>query len=368
MGVTVSHLRKSYDGTPVIRDLSIKFPEKAISVLLGASGCGKTTTLRCIAGLETPDSGEILVNESVAFDSSRRIDVAPERRDIGMVFQSYAVWPHMTVFQNVAVPLRARKIDAATIRRRVALALDAVGLSSFADRSATKLSGGQQQRLALARCIVAESTVILLDEPLSNLDARLRVQMRSELRNLQRTFATTMVLVTHDQEEAMSIADSVYLLDAGGLVQAGPPADLYLRPVNRFCAEFFGVVNIFPITEAKMTLNAMAVTTPQGIDLSAKAFTPLQSGANVVAVVRPEAWTVSLRADEPPACWFPGEVRDTLFLGSRTEAVLETPLGPLNVVTKGAAALARGARVSINRDVEYMHFIPADMAAKALAP
>jgi ABC-type sugar transport system ATPase subunit len=274
----------------------------------------------------------------------------------------------MTVSENVAVPLLARKVDADSRRRRVTRALEAVGLESFADRSATKLSGGQQQRLALARCIVAESMVILLDEPLSNLDARLRVQMRSELRNLQRTFSTTMLLVTHDQEEAMSIADNVYLLDAGGLVQAGPPGDLYLRPINRFCAEFFGLVNIFPISQVSVTEGKLAIATPQGVDLHAKASTSPPATGDVVAVVRPEAWTVSLRSDEPVASWFPGEVRETLFLGGRTEAVLETPLGRLNVIMKGSDIIGRGTKVNVSREIEYMHFIEAEQAVMAIAP
>src|SRR5262249_32831954 len=235
-----SSIAKSFGNVEVISDLTVSFRAGAISVLLGSSGCGTTTILRCIAGLEEPSAGDIRIYDRTVFSSADRINVPPERRDLGMVFQSYAIWPHMSVYENIALPLRAHGVRGAAAQARVHELLRLVGLEGLAERSSTQLSGGQQQRVAIARCLVNQPKLVLLAEPLSTLDAKLRVGMRDELRELQRRLRATMIFVTHDQEEAMSLADEVFLFRSGRLEQSGPGGDLYRQPNTRYVAEFFG--------------------------------------------------------------------------------------------------------------------------------
>ena len=211
-----------------------------IFTLLGPSGCGKTTTLRLVAGLEEPDDGEIYIDGKIVAAPQRGLFLPPEKRQLGMVFQSYAIWPHLTVFENVAFPLRVRRESADLIRQRVDHALESVGLDGFADRGATQLSGGQQQRVALARALVYEPAVLLLDEPLSNLDAKLREQMRFELRALQRKLTLTILYVTHDQTEAMTLSDRIAVVNRGRFEQVGSPEEVYEKPATTFAGEFLG--------------------------------------------------------------------------------------------------------------------------------
>jgi iron(III) transport system ATP-binding protein len=230
-----------------VRDASFRLEPATFFTLLGPSGCGKTTTLRCIAGLETPDEGRIAVEGRVLFDAKARINVPVEQRSVGMVFQSYAIWPHMTVAENVAFPFtvsRARRYSRAEIEEGVRRALAIVGLEGFQSRSATRLSGGQQQRVALARAIVHEPRLLLLDEPLSNLDAQLRDEMRGELKRLQSKIGITTVYVTHDQSEALALSDQIAVMDRGRISQIGSPQDIYFRPVNPFVARFVGATNL----------------------------------------------------------------------------------------------------------------------------
>ncbi len=245
--IIVTDLVKTYPGTatPAVDGVSFTVDEGGFYTLLGPSGCGKTTTLRCIAGLERPDRGTIQLGTTVVV--SERVFVPTHRRDIGMVFQSYAVWPHMTVFENVAFPLRvaSRKYSEKGIEAKVADALDLVGLGGFERRMATQLSGGQQQRLSLARALVREPDVLLLDEPLSNLDAKLRERMRSELLLIQKRTGITTLYVTHDQIEALSMSDRVAVMDRGRIVQEGTPRDIYHAPANEFVAGFIGSTNLF---------------------------------------------------------------------------------------------------------------------------
>ncbi len=208
--------------------------------LLGPSGCGKTTTLRLIAGLEEPDEGEILLNGTPIASPKRGIFVPPDKRQMGMVFQSYAIWPHLTVFENVAFPLRVRREPAPVIRKQVLEVIELVGLQGLEERGATELSGGQQQRVALARALVYTPAILLLDEPLSNLDAKLREQMRFELRSLQRRLNLSVLYVTHDQIEAMTLSDRVAVVHRGGLEQVGTPTEIYERPQTSFVGDFLG--------------------------------------------------------------------------------------------------------------------------------
>ncbi len=230
-----------------VREASFTLAPGTFFTLLGPSGCGKTTTLRCIAGLEQPDRGTVRVGEQIFFDAARRISVPLNRRNIGMVFQSYAIWPHMSVFENVAFPLRVakdRRYGRAEIERIAGAALATVDLDGFQSRPATRLSGGQQQRVALARAIVRQPKLLLLDEPLSNLDAALREEMRNELKRLQQQIGITTIYVTHDQAEALEMSDLVAVMNHGRVVQMGAPREIYLRPRDAFVAGFVGTTNL----------------------------------------------------------------------------------------------------------------------------
>ncbi|HVB69078.1 MAG TPA: ABC transporter ATP-binding protein [Acetobacteraceae bacterium] len=230
-----------------VRDVAFELPTGTFFTLLGPSGCGKTTTLRCVAGLERPDSGFVAVEDRVLFDSQHGVAVPMNQRGIGMVFQSYAIWPHMTVFENIAFPLRVardRRYDREEIRSLVDRALSTVGLAGYGDRPATRLSGGQQQRVALARAIVHRPQLLLLDEPLSNLDASLREEMRAELRRLQQQIGVTTIYVTHDQGEALAMSDRIAVMEHGRVVQMDEPRAIYFRPANTFVASFIGAANL----------------------------------------------------------------------------------------------------------------------------
>src|SRR3954454_22598841 len=228
-------------------DLSVEHGE--FVTLLGPSGCGKTTTLRMVAGLERNDTGTIVIGGRMVSDAAADLFVPPDQRKLGMVFQSYAIWPHMTVFDNVAYPLSVRHVAKAEIRTRVGAALRLVEMEAYAERPAPALSGGQQQRVAIARALVFEPEVLLLDEPLSNLDARLRAQMGDEFRALQRRLKITTLYVTHDQDEAMALSDRVVVMEGGKILQVGSPEEIYQRPVSRAVAAFFGSPNLL---EAKV--------------------------------------------------------------------------------------------------------------------
>ncbi|MCO5066371.1 MAG: ABC transporter ATP-binding protein [Rhizobiaceae bacterium] len=249
--IVADNLHKSYDNkSAILRDVSFNVHSGEVYTLLGPSGCGKTTSLRSVAGLDNPDRGRIVLGDKVVFSDRENINVSPDRRNLGMVFQSYAVWPHMTVSGNVTYPLLGRGLTSTEIRRRVGVALETVGLSEFWDRPAPNLSGGQQQRVALARAIVGESEILLLDEPLSNLDAKLREQMREELTSLQRKLRRTMIYVTHDQHEALALSDRIGLMRKGLIVEEGRPETIYQSPRHPFTAEFLGSANFIPCVAA----------------------------------------------------------------------------------------------------------------------
>ena len=252
--VAVSGLVKRFGGHTVVNDVSFSVKKGGTLALLGPSGCGKTTILRCLAGLEAPDAGRITIAGRAAFDAPAAVNLLPEQRGLGVVFQSYAVWPHMTVAQNVGFPLRVRKKMSTDERQaRVQRALNAVGLAGFADRSATQLSGGQQQRVALARALVHEPDVVLFDEALSNLDKLLREQMRLELKALQDRLGFTAIYVTHDQDEALGLADTLVLLNAGVIDASGSAEDVFRCANSAFSARFFGwnvIPGVFAVADA----------------------------------------------------------------------------------------------------------------------
>jgi iron(III) transport system ATP-binding protein len=289
-------------GPPVkaAQNVSFDVPEGELFTLLGPSGCGKTTTLRSIAGLERPTSGEIQVGERIVYSSPKGVFIPPNKRDFGMVFQSYAIWPHMNVFQNAAFPLQVRgsKLNTKEIRDKVMRVLTATGLDHLAEREATKLSGGQQQRLALARALVMEPKLLLLDEPLSNLDAKLRERMRFELKRIQRELGLTTIYVTHDQSEALALSHEIAVMNEGKIVQIGSPRDIYERPKTKFVADFIGTTNFIDGTAVGLDERSgrWQVTTPLG--LLRVDGDELSRNTPVVISIRPEDVELS---DEAPA-------------------------------------------------------------------
>lgn len=287
----VSRLTKRYTlhsgGVLALEALTIEVARGEFFTFLGPSGCGKSTALRCIAGLESPDSGRISIGDRVIFDSNSNVQIPPHRRDYAMVFQSYAIWPHMSVFENVAFPLRVQRLPENEIRSRTRQALELVGLGEAHDRSATLLSGGQQQRVALARAVVRNARLLLLDEPLSNLDAELRVAMRHELRQLQRRLGVTTIYVTHDQDEALSLSDRIALMRGGRVVELGTPDQLYFRPRDPFTARFIGNADLKPARIVRRDRDVAELETPIGtISASAGGVDPGVS--DVMLMVRPE--------------------------------------------------------------------------------
>ena len=241
--VTIKHVTKAFGDNVVLKEFNETFQDGEFITLLGPSGCGKTTMLRIIAGFEKPTSGELYIDDQLV--SGGKTFIPPEKRSIGMVFQSYAVWPHMNVFDNVAYPLTIKKTPKAEIKKSVEHVLEIVHLSQYAQRFPNQLSGGQQQRVALARALVAAPKLLLLDEPRSNLDAKLRESMRFEIKEIQRQLGITVVYVTHDQTEAMAMSDRIFLINRGVVQQCGSPEDIYNRPANQFVADFLGKVDFF---------------------------------------------------------------------------------------------------------------------------
>jgi iron(III) transport system ATP-binding protein len=299
------------------RDIAFEVEKGKLFTLLGPSGCGKTTTLRSIAGLERPISGEIAVGGRVVFSSARKISVAVNKRNFGMVFQSYAIWPHMNVFDNAAFPLQVRgRLSRQAIRDKVMGVLEVMGLGPLAEREATKLSGGQQQRLALARAIVMEPELLLLDEPLSNLDAKLRERMRFELKRLQRELGVTTIYVTHDQAEALALSHEIAVMNEGRIVQIGSPRAIYERPQHRFVAEFIGSSNFLDavVMGADNRAGFWRVRGPFG-DLIAQSDIALEPNAAVTLSVRPENVELSDARDAMSGNLLTGIVDSKVFQG-----------------------------------------------------
>lgn len=255
--VTIKHITKAFGDNVVLKEFNETFQDGEFITLLGPSGCGKTTMLRIIAGFEKPTSGELYIDDQLV--SGGKTFLPPEKRSIGMVFQSYAVWPHMNVFDNVAYPLTIKKVNKAEIKKQVDRVLAIVHLSQYAERFPNQLSGGQQQRVALARALVAAPKLLLLDEPLSNLDAKLRESMRFEIKEIQRELGVTVVYVTHDQTEAMAMSDRIFLINRGVVQQSGSPEEIYNNPANQFVADFLGKVDFFKgeVKEGRIYLAGM---------------------------------------------------------------------------------------------------------------
>ena len=326
-GITVRNLVKIYGANRVIDDVSFNVAPGEFVTLLGPSGCGKTTTLRAIAGLEPPNEGKIDIGGTVVSDPARGIFVPAHARDVGMVFQSYAIWPHLSVAENVGFPLRVRKRkDPDAVR----WALDVVGMGHLAERRPSELSGGQQQRVALARAIVGHPKLLLFDEPLSNLDARLRDRTRAEISRIQRDLGAATIYVTHDQAEALSMSDRVVLMNTGIIAQEGAPRDLYRRPVNRFVADFVGHANFLPVRRDGDTWRtvdgAILAVTPD----------PARTG-EALALVRPEAIRLLAADDTGYDNRLSGTVQSVAYMGPYLDCVV--------------AAAGAQIGVSVSRDI-----------------
>ena len=320
--VTIRQITKSFGSNVILSNFNEDFKDGEFVTLLGPSGCGKTTMLRMIAGFEKPTTGEIYIDDTLV--SSDKVFLPPEKRGVGMVFQSYAVWPHMDVFQNVAYPLTIAKKDKATIEQKVAHVLDIVHLSQYAKRYPNQLSGGQQQRVALARALVAEPKLLLLDEPLSNLDAKLRESMRFEIKEIQRNLGITVVYVTHDQTEAMAMSDRVFLINRGIVQQKGSPEEIYRQPVNQFVADFLGKVEFIKGTAdgGRIHLNMTNVSLP---------YTGGKKGPVEVAI-RPE--NIGISKEEGG---IEGTVVTGYYLGDTSDYRITVGGISLRVITDGRA-------------------------------
>ena len=328
--VVIEGLVKIFEGgVRAVDDVSITIPQGEFVTLLGPSGCGKTTTLNCVAGLERPDAGRITVGTSVLTDVARDVVLEPERRDLGMVFQSYALWPHMSVFDNLAFGLRLRKVPRAEIATRIKSTLELVELDGLEKRYPYQLSGGQQQRVALARAVVAQPRVLLLDEPLSNLDAKVRERARFWLRDLQRRLGITAIYVTHDQAEALAISDRIAVMSAGRVLQYAPPSDVYERPTSRFVAEFIGRSSFLSGVVVGTSVGRIQVKlVGSGTVVSAAtAGAPLAVGDQVVLAVRSERIDVhGERASENVVA---ARIKSFVYAGAEYEYIFETREGEL---------------------------------------
>jgi iron(III) transport system ATP-binding protein len=337
--------RYSGGGADVLNDISFSVTAGTFFTLLGPSGCGKTTMLRCIAGLEMPERGEIRIDSRIVFSAAQRTLVPAHRRDIAMVFQSYAIWPHMTVRENVSFPLEVRHLPAGDVAKGVERALAMVGLEELGTRPASRLSGGQQQRVAFARAIVKGAKLLLLDEPLSNLDAELRIQMRTELRDLQRRLGTTAVYVTHDQEEAMSLSDRIAVMVDGRLVETGAPEELYLRPRHPFTASFLGHAEVIPADAAVRTEEGVRAVTALG-PLVARLEAETVPDRPAV-MIRPEH--IELLADDAKAGLnvVEGHIVTRTFLGKLVDYRVEVGGRTLRVQTTSSVLRAPGSTVRL---------------------
>ncbi len=343
--LTVEKLEKSFAPgiPPAVDNVSFHVPAGEIVVLLGPSGCGKTTTLRMVAGLERPTAGTISIGGRVVARAATGELVAAQHREIGMVFQSYAVWPHMTVQENVAYPLRHRKVSRADIRIKVGEALELVGLQDYAARSVTALSGGQMQRVALARALVYRPQLLLLDEPLSNLDAKLRLRLRDDLRRIIKEAGVTALYVTHDQAEAVVLGDRIGVMRDGHLLQMTDPVSLYNRPADLFVANFTGASNML---DARVDDSGMGVLLSGGARLTADIPAGAKPGEAAVIAIRPENLSLAAHADGGNT--IPGRIRSETFHGTQTVYVVEALGAVIEAVEVGTVPrFAPGSSVSV---------------------
>jgi iron(III) transport system ATP-binding protein len=351
-GIALDHVTRRFGELAAVDDVDLEIADREFLTLLGPSGCGKTTLLRLIAGFLAPDAGSIRVDGRVL--STPDAVVPPERRGMGMVFQNYAIWPHKTVYENVAFGLEVRKVTRFEARARVRRVLEAVNLAGFEARYPSQLSGGQQQRVALARSLVVEPSILLLDEPLSNLDAKLRERMRWELKDLQRRTGITFVYVTHDQSEAMALSDRIAVMHQGRLQQCGPPREVYARPANRTVADFMGLVNLLPGRITRAAGDESAVTLGDAHTLAVALPPGAREGQAVQVAIRPESVRLMPLPDAGTALageGVPAKVVEVTFLGNLTDCHVTLDDGTrVRVQAEPGAAFDVGQRVLVRLD------------------
>lgn len=352
MRIALEQVHKRFGELTVVDRISLEIASGELFFLLGPSGCGKTTLLRCIAGFVTPDAGRILIGDQ---DITR---LPPHQRDTGMVFQSYALWPHMTVRENLAFGLEMRKVSGAERTRRVDEALELVQMADRASHRPAQLSGGQQQRVALARALVVRPRCLLLDEPLSNLDAKLRLEMRGEIRRICKESGLTAIYVTHDQKEALSVADRIAVLHRGRVEQCAVPEELYRRPVSRFAAHFIGETNFLEGVYRGAGGHGVRVITAHGEVLASTAPQPVPvAGSELSVSVRPEALRIATEAVTAPN-QFTGVVEESVYLGEMAQHRVRVGEGS-NALSLQAAELPPRARLAPGAPVT-LWFDPAD--------
>jgi ABC-type Fe3+/spermidine/putrescine transport system ATPase subunit len=345
--LNVSHVVKRYGDHAAVNDISFTVAPGEFFTLLGPSGCGKTTTLRLLAGLETPDAGEIVLAGRCLAAPNRGVLVPIDKRGMGMVFQSYAIWPHLTVFENVAFPLRIRHLRAADVDQRVTRALEMVGLGAFRHRPSQQLSGGQQQRVAVARAIVHAPAVLLFDEPLSNLDAKLRDHTRAEIRKLQRELGVATIYVTHDQAEALSLSDRILVMHDGRIRQQGTPDQIYGAPLDAFVADVVGPANFIQVTVTGASARGIDAVTADGTPIHAVAGNATPGPGQ--AMIRPDRVIIAAATGLPAATnRLHGEVRQRLFLGGHHEYLVA--VGATLIRVMSTVLIAEGEAVMVSFD------------------
>ncbi len=355
MEIRINGLRKHYasEGKIIkaLDDVDLIIPANQIYTLLGPSGCGKTTLLRSIVGLETPDAGEIRIGDELVYSSQKRINIATEKRGLGMVFQTYAIWPHMNVFDNVAYPLQNRTLPKDEIRRRVAETLSFVQLDGFENRPATKLSGGQQQRVALARALVAQPNVILFDEPLSNLDAKLREETRKELKTFLYKLEITAVYVTHDRVEALALSDTIAVMRAGTIIETGSPKKIYFDAESEFVADFIGRANLVKATVREQMPEATVVDSGIGRLVCRKA--DFETGATVTLCLRPEFIMLAKGDQDTGTNVVHGAIASMVFIGDAFEGEITVGDHRLLARMEPETQLTEGDRVGFHVKPEH---------------
>ena len=346
--IRVESLSKRFESkaesVTAIDDISFEVAAGEVVTLLGPSGCGKTTTLRCVAGLERPTAGRIAIADRPVVDCDSGLFLPAHKRNLGMVFQSYAIWPHMSVFENVAYALEGRRLSKAEIRDLTMRALETVQLGALAERPAPRLSGGQQQRVAIARALVGKPQALLFDEPLSNLDAKLRAEMRGELSRLHKQIGLTSIYVTHDQAEALAISDWIIVMRQGRIVERGRPAEIYRSPRHVFTAQFIGNTNLIPGTVEALDHGTVAVATAHGRLLGSDPTGQVAAGAAVQLSIRPE----DLVPGERHANRLPGIVELAIFAGSAIEAEVRCGAAQLRCQFGRDTPLAAGDPVTLS--------------------
>jgi iron(III) transport system ATP-binding protein len=365
--IRVEGLKKTFKASKetvaAIAGIDFEVAAGEMVTLLGPSGCGKTTTLRCVAGLERADGGRISIGDRTVVDSEANVFVPPHQRNIGMVFQSYAIWPHMTVLENVAYALEGKRFSKADRRRLAMEALTTVKLADLADRPAPRLSGGQQQRVAIARAIVGKPQVLLFDEPLSNLDARLRLEMRNELRRIQRQIGISSIYVTHDQAEALAVSDWIVVMKDGRIVERGRPLDIYRYPRHVFTAQFLGTTNLIAGTVEGVdpTAGWLKVATPLGPVIGVDPERRLATGAKVKVSIRPE----DLSEQRPPSDsgamplnMFQGSLVFAIFAGVAVEAEVRCGETSLACLLNREADLTPGRSVTLRGRADACLVLP----------